>query len=190
MRYPDLHQDRPRDARQSRAYAAESWLRPMYVGRKYAPHQLGAMQEFVDSVVHDPWFRRNYRVFGRRRWSQVDRAWRNRTRGEDPGDTPLLEVVAEERRDPILRLDYPVEIVVPSRDTSRRDIKYDWAWCDLVMLHEIAHWVTPTDEPFHGAWFAGCLASLIEHYIHPLAGHTYRNACIVEGVTAPLRRAG
>ena len=58
------------------------------------------------------------------------------------------------------------QIVLPQRD------KGSWAWREVVVLHEIAHHLTPGHE--HDEVFASCLAELLEQQIGPEAGLIYR----------------
>ena len=58
------------------------------------------------------------------------------------------------------------DIVLPKRD------KGSWAWRETVVLHEIAHHLTPHHG--HDEVFASCLAHLLEEHIGPEAGLIYR----------------
>jgi putative metallohydrolase (TIGR04338 family) len=57
-------------------------------------------------------------------------------------------------------------IAVPEQSTR-------WALRELVVLHEVAHHLTPV-EPAHGPEFAATLATLAETVMGPEAGHVLR----------------
>lgn len=66
-------------------------------------------------------------------------------------------------------------IAVPDRDSA------DWAMRELVVLHEIAHHLTP-DGPAHGAEFTATFCALAGLVMGPEAGHVLRVVYTKEGV--------
>lgn len=66
------------------------------------------------------------------------------------------------------------QITLPQRDRTA------WAWREIVVLHEIAHHLTPGHE--HDAVFAGCLAFLLSEVIGPEAGWAYTVLLANEGI--------
>lgn len=65
-------------------------------------------------------------------------------------------------------------ITVPQRD------KGEWAWRQTVVLHEVAHHLTPWHG--HDSVFTGMLAYLFDEFIGPEAGFMYRVLLSNEGI--------
>ena len=190
MKYGALTEGRPRDARRARVYKAERFL---HVNTMPGYKTLRGCQGFVDRVVHDPWLRDRYRVIGRRSWEAVDASWRSRVLNPRHAERAeyfenwehLLPVETHDENDNHAYLDltyWPMAIYIPEDDA--------WFRSKAVLLHEIAHWLTPVAEPYHGRWFAACMVNLVGHFLRPSwaqrLDHRYRSC----GVTAPLRRDG
>ena len=70
-------------------------------------------------------------------------------------------------------------IVLPQRSRT------DWAWREIVVLHEIAHHLTPGHE--HDVEFAGCLVFLLYHVIGPEAGWAYSVLLANEGINITIK---
>ncbi|MGY4708195.1 TIGR04338 family metallohydrolase [Mycolicibacterium sp. CBM1] len=66
-------------------------------------------------------------------------------------------------------------IAVPDRNTA------DWAMRELVILHEIAHHLTPAG-PAHGPNFTATFCALAEAVMGPEAGHVLRVVYAKQGV--------
>ncbi|AQT78147.1 hypothetical protein B1R94_01200 [Mycolicibacterium litorale] len=66
-------------------------------------------------------------------------------------------------------------IAVPDRDSA------DWAMRELVVLHEIAHHLTP-DGPAHGPEFTATFCELATMVMGPEVGHVLRVVYTKEGV--------
>jgi putative metallohydrolase (TIGR04338 family) len=66
-------------------------------------------------------------------------------------------------------------IAVPDRDSA------DWAMRELVLLHEIAHHLTP-DGPAHGPNFIATFCELATVVMGPEVGHVLRVVYTKEGV--------
>lgn len=199
-----LHPDeRPVDARRERLYSAErEVLRPARGegfrtrGRKF--RSVPDMQCFVDEVTHDPWLREHYWPLGRRSWEREDTKASAAGRALLPVDTHTREQRQSEAwlsSYSIITLDIGAgttlisegpgfTIVLPGLPEGRV-----WAWNSPTLLHETAHWLTPADEPYHGAWFAYCLEALVRRYVSRRAALDFHKACKAHGVTGPLKRS-
>lgn len=72
-------------------------------------------------------------------------------------------------------------IYLPDRE------KESWAWREMVVLHELAHHITPGDA--HGARFAGAMVSLVGEAIGPEAAMLLRSAYLDTGVVFSERQS-
>ena len=160
-----------RDSQRSKVYAAEQFARTLF--DRAAEHGSRAVDFFGTSLTLPPEARFGSVDAVQRYVEQVVTMPALTERWSSPGGLTVrprrgVQAAHYENRDGA------GVIAVPERSSR-------WALRELVVLHEIAHHLSPV-EPAHGAEFAATFCDLAELVMGPEAGHVLRVLYAKQGV--------
>lgn len=159
---------RPRDSQRSRCYKAERAAVARVPGREIGPRftrpRLANVQTYVDDVTRSDWWRAHAGYVGTVLVLETDRTRKAVARSF---------TWRREGRETWYRAQ--PNIALPEWPAG------SWAWCDWVLLHELAHVArfTPNgimrqDEPSHSREWAGTFLALVREFMGENAAQALR----------------